>query len=213
MGSQTWELWRPAIIPSYTEYVKTKQQRETQQAVLERGLGMWSKCTYELTVCIRHSSSPANPKGATRRSMLCSMFSENKYQQEYIIKEKRVSNFAIANVECMRKVTWHPVRYTWSTPNKLSVNMSVYYSTRVSLLRALDRKSKRLAVVAMASMSSKIVYLTLSLGLVLLASNLLYVSRSSIQVPRLLNLEVLVKLALCLRTSGVWEAQRPSQTI
>ena len=26
-------------------------------------------------------------------------------EQEYIIKEKRVSNFAIANVECMRKVT------------------------------------------------------------------------------------------------------------
>ena len=25
--------------------------------------------------------------------------------QEYIIKEKRVSNFVIANVECMRKVT------------------------------------------------------------------------------------------------------------
>ena len=60
------------------------------------------------------------------------------YYQEYIIKEKRVSNFAIANAECIRKVTWHPVRYTWSTLNKLSVNISVYYSTpgyRVSLLR------------------------------------------------------------------------------
>ena len=28
-----------------------------------------------------------------------------EHDQEYIIKEKRVSNFAIANVECMRKVT------------------------------------------------------------------------------------------------------------
>ena len=38
--------------------------------------------------------------------MHTSYFSQNNASdQEYIIKEKRVSNFAIANVECMRKVT------------------------------------------------------------------------------------------------------------
>ena len=46
------------------------------------------------------------------------------------------------------------------------------------LLHALIVKSKRLAVAAMASMSGKIVYLTLALGL--LESNLLCVSRSSL---------------------------------
>jgi len=35
----------------------------------------------------------------------CSRRHINEFKQEYIIKEKRVSNFAIANVECMRKVT------------------------------------------------------------------------------------------------------------
>ena len=48
---------------------------------------------------------------------------------------------------------------------------------------------------AMASMSGKIVYLTLALGL--LESNLLCVSRSSIQVPRRLNLEVLANVYFC----------------
>ena len=42
-----------------------------------------------------------------RHSFICGWVRSSKARlnQEYIIKEKRVSNFAIANVECMRKVT------------------------------------------------------------------------------------------------------------
>jgi len=40
----------------------------------------------------------------SRLTVIMCMLSPLQYQ-EYIIKEKRVSNFTIANVECMRKVT------------------------------------------------------------------------------------------------------------